>query len=293
TGGSGSGGFSTTYQSQLSTYRQILVTGVGGQRADVINSSWGDQPGSIDPTGSANGDFSRYIDALVSTTAGSGSAKTVVFAAGNAGPGPNTVGSPAAGYNVIAVGALGRSTDGVPYNAVSSFSSRGPNDFFIPNVAQPTSLAQGTVVSAVRARVDIAAPGEQLYLADGVASNPTSYSRTQGTSFAAPTVAGGATLLVSDARTNSFANLAEATDGRVVKVVLQNSADKTAGWTNAQTFNGSTWSTSQGLDLAVGTGRMNLDQAFAQFNPSAAVTGGLAGNAGGTVHVSGWDRGRV
>jgi autotransporter-associated beta strand protein len=288
----GGGGFSTTYQSQLTVYRPMLVTGVGGQTVDVINSSWGDPSTSIDPTGSAHGDTSRYIDALITTTAGGASAKTVVFAAGNAGPGVNTVGSPAAGYNIISVGSLGKSTDPVPYDTISSFSSRSPNDFFIPNVNQPSSLAQGTVVPGVRAKVDITAPGEQLYLATQVTTFSNAYARTQGTSFAAPTVAGGATLLVSLARTNNFTNLNEAIDARVIKAVLLNSADKPTGWSNGQTFNGSTWSTSQGLDYTYGAGRMNLDQAFQQFN-QGTITAGIPGNTITPITTTGWDRGRV
>ena len=37
---------------------------------------------------------------------------------------------------------------------------------------------------------------------------------------------------------------------------------------------------------------MNLDQAFQQFN-QGSITAGIAGNAGGAVTPTGWDRGRV
>ncbi len=69
---------------------------------------------------------------------------TFVIAAGNSGPAANTLGGPASGYNVIAVGAADDlSTPGT--TSVASFSSRGPQDFAgDPNGPNP-------VVSSVRA----------------------------------------------------------------------------------------------------------------------------------------------
>jgi len=287
-GESGNSGFSVSYTSQLFAYRTAMVTGVSGNTADVINSSWGNSPLDPDPTGSDSGDFSRMIDALAFT-----SRKVVVFAAGNQGPGTNTVAAPAAGYNVISVGALTYGDGGPAYNVIADFSSRSPGDFFIPSVNQPNNLGQGTLIGAAasnRIRVDITAPGDQLWLANTSATN--GYSQTQGTSFAAPIVAGGATLLVSHARTNSFTNLTQAIDGRVIKAVLLNSADKTAGWSNAQTLSSGTWTTAQSLDANTGAGRMNLDQAFAQYAP-ASVSKNTTGLVGGNVASTGWAFGQV
>src|SRR5262249_60483175 len=60
--------------------------------------------------------------------------------------------------------------------------------------------------------------------------NPTSYLSQQGTSFAAPIVAGGVALLADYAWTSlPPANASAAVDGRVMKAVLINSADKTGG----------------------------------------------------------------
>ncbi len=69
-----------------------------------------------------------------------------MFAAGNTGSASGTVGGPAAGYNVITVGAVGGDRDAMPYQALTSFSSRGLNEVFVPKVQNPTDIfntAQG------------------------------------------------------------------------------------------------------------------------------------------------------
>ena len=127
-------------------------------------------------------------------------------AAGNtvpSGVGPNSVPAPASAYNNFTVAAVG--PNGGAYDLPSYFTNGGPNDYYDP--------VNGTV-SAVRQVVDIAAPGENFSTAyyggqtggngpavfgpaNGPAGGPNWYSRNvNGTSFAAPTVAGGAALLV-------------------------------------------------------------------------------------------------
>jgi hypothetical protein len=80
-------------------------------------------------------------------------------------------------------------------------------------------------------------------------------------------------------------------DGRVVKAVLLNSADKIAGWNNGQMVTGSgVIFTTQSLDYASGTGAMNLNRAFDQLT---AGTTDVPGLGGGPVQTIGWDYGRV
>lgn len=293
----------SSYSDYRNVYYRAIVEGVGlnntvnaANRVDVVSSSWGGDAVEGAQTGAYNlHRATRIVDAIAfegNQTRGS----TIVIAAGNNG-GANTIGSPATGFNSLVVGALGESsTDAAGtavYNVAAGFSSRGPISYRQP--ASPTDLV-GTDVGAVRARVDLAAPGFNMTLA--TTGNANSYSTVSGTSFATPTVAGGVALLAD----YSWSALAPAdarfaVDGRVMKAVLINSADKTSGWTNGQGWDGSRWATSQGLDYATGGGRMNLDQAFSQYaNPSGNTITQLVNPSGAGPHSvlsTGWARATI
>ena len=261
--------------------------------ADVVNSSFG----GGDPGGT--GLLAWLADAysfMAPTT-------TYVVGAGNSGPAANTVGSPGSGYNTLTVAALGNAN---AFDGVASFSSRGPQTFgYYMNGGYVT-------VAGVRAAADLAAPGESLTsafyggqtggnntsLAGSVNAGTSSAAYSQGldgTSFAAPIVAGGAALVASAAK--SLAPLAAnpaASESVVVKSLLLTGADKTAGWSNGQqnvTVSGTTFiQTTQSLDWAVGAGRMNLDRTFdIQVNGQTDVSGSTG--QFGTVARRGWDFG--
>jgi hypothetical protein len=285
-------------------YRKAFNMGVNGagRQADVINSSWGPDVG-------ANGSdtLSIALDGFANTNP-----RTLfVVAAGNDGAGPNTVLSPASAYNNMSVAALGPNS---PYDRVAILSSGGPNDYADP--------VNGTKNKA-RQTVDIAAPGQNLSSAyyggetggNGTTDNPAVsgpgptglpygslggpdfYSRggLTGTSYAAPTVAGGAALLY-DAAYSVFPSNEDARDARVMKAVLMNSADKTVGWNNGQIAhpngNGGVLTT-QGLDNRVGTGRLNLQTAYEQFLTGTTDIAGIASGSLGLVNDIGWDFGQV
>lgn len=280
--------FTTTEAAVASTYATILETGISGDTANVFNSSWGfSEPLGFNP-------MTIGVDGLINRNG-----TVAVFSAGNEGSAPNSVGGIGAGYNSITVGALGSDTDGTPFNAPSTFSSRGPNDAAF--ALDPTTAG---VVAGIRAVVDIAAPGQNLTLAqyDAAVPDPNAYDANMaGTSFAAPLVAGGAALVV-DAGKALFDTNPAAVDGRVVKAVLLNGADKTAGWDNGQTVDPGAGSfvTEQSLDHATGAGRMNLDTTFDQYasvaDGGAATTTdvpGLGKGDLGMVGTVGWDFGEV
>ena len=294
--------FSYFFSTMFDQYRKAFSTGMdaNGRRADVINSSYGG--GDTTGTGTPALALDGFANANPRTL--------LVVSAGNSGPGPNQVFSPASGYNNIAVAALGPDS---AYNTPSSFSSGGPNNYSDP--------VNGTFANA-RQVVDIAAPGQQQSSAyyggttggngttdnpgisgtgpaggaSGIAGGPDYYSRgIAGTSFAAPTVAGGAALL-DDVAYTQFAANADARDGRVIKAVLMNTADKTVGWDNGQVphpngFGGV--QTAQGLDNRVGTGAMNLDHAYHEYLDGTTDVPGLGTGNLGLVHPLGWDFGQV
>ena len=268
----------------LYPYLTAMQTGVGpnNRKTDVVNSSWG----FGNPTG--NDPYTITLDGLARANG-----TTVVLAAGNSGSGANTVIAPASGYNSIVAAALGADTDVSPYQTVTNFSSRGPQDYYDPNT--------GRTIAGVRARVDISAPGQNLTLAyyggatggnsGGTADGGVNSYSTQlaGTSFAAPIVAGAATLL-DDVAYARFSNDPYAHDGRVIKVVLLNSAMKLAGWDNGQSIVNGVITTTQGLDYAQGAGRLDLNAGYDQY---VSGTTDLDGTGGGRIQKIGWDYGVV
>jgi hypothetical protein len=295
-----SGSFDMTFAAFFQPYVTATRTGINGQKADVVNSSWGtfttsNQNDAYAQISSGRQEYSWSMDALARDTG-----KVFVISAGNYGSGGDTVSAPATAYNVISAAALENDSANPSYNTVSGFSSRGPNRAFNPTL----NNGQGAYVSAARVRVDLAAPGNHMVLAyyggatggnaggSNDSSTNTYSSGLAGTSFAAPVIAAGATLLVDAGRQLS---LSSATDGRVVKAVLLNSADKTSAWNNAQSPVGGVITTTQALDLAAGAGRMNLERALPYYT-SVDSTRDVAGtNPGdqGMVQLRGYDFGRV
>jgi len=281
--------FSLSVESFLVPYERTF--GV----ADVVNSSFVfTDPSGTDP-------LSVVMDAY----AWQNPTTTYVASAGNIGPAANTVGSPGSDYNAITVGAL---TNANSFDQVASFSSRAPQAFGYIDVS-----GSAVVVAGVRAAVDLAAPGTAIVSAfwggQSGGNNPTLTSSTNqgtqpdlyssgiaGTSFAAPLVAGGAALVTSAAKTlPALSSNPAAAQSAVVKSLLLNGADKTAGWTNGQqsvTVGGTTYlRTTQSLDWAAGAGRLNLDTTFdLQVNGQTDVPGTATGPLG-TVARSGWDYG--
>jgi len=280
------GAFNISTESSVGAYRDFFRghnLGEGISSLDVINSSWG---GGGDPA--AAGLESLAIDGLAYQHA----LVAHVIAAGNSGPGI-PAGSPANGFNNISVG----STGGVGFLTPSEFSSGGLADFFNP------MENGGTLHSGVRVAVDIAAPGENFFLAAYLGNSggvgaafpgftqeppPTDryFQEMSGTSFAAPMVAGGVALLKDVARellSESPESNPNSFDTRVMKSVLMAGSTRTAGWDNGQDeFN----VTTQALDATTGAGLLDMIGAADVY---LGQTRGVVGGTGGLVGDSGWD----
>lgn len=290
--------FSITDNSFLYAYGTATQTGISGQNADVINSSWGfgDSAGSAEET--------IAIDALLRANQVVG-----VFSAGNSGPGSDSVGGPGTGYNGITVAALTNSAQHLAYDTVADFSSRAPSAAYNPQ--------SGITTPGLRATVDIAAPGDNLTLAfyggrtggHVAGTDPTGGSGNyyigdmSGTSFSAPIVAGAAALLVDAGK--AF-GIAEMTHPLVIKSVLMAGATPTIGWNNGQFLDGTVTRTLQALDYASGAGALDLRNSHDIYLGSSQLlapsiymtdgqtTLGVAGGGGsGAVANSGWDLGTI
>ncbi|MCK6550739.1 S8 family serine peptidase, partial [Myxococcota bacterium] len=184
----------------------------------------------------------------------------VVFAAGNDGPGGNTVSSPATAKNVITVGAgenvRQTGTDGCAVtntganscNDIINFSSRGPvNSTGGDGRIKPDIVAPGTHIQAGVPQSGASYTGASVcnrYWPTG----QTLYGWSSGTSHSCPAVAGGAALVYQDFLNQTLPTPSPA----MVKAVLMNSATRMTG-TGA---NDTLPSNSQGM------GRMDLGRAL-------------------------------
>lgn len=283
------GAFEISDESFLVPYRAFFE-GTLGQKPDVINSSWSFD----DPAATAK--ETRILDAL----AAENPTVALVKSAGNSSP-TAPPGGPGSGFNGITVGSLGGLTDANPFLRPSEFSSGRAADFYDP--------ATGVTHTAVRAAVDLSAPGENLVLAaylgksgslaelsdvigpDGNPAPDLYFLDMAGTSFAAPIVAGGIALLKDVAKGGAYlVGQPEALDTRVIKSVLQAGAIPTAGWNNGQHLDDGVTVTTQALDLVAGAGRVDLDRSA---NLYVNGTTDVPGLGGGEIAVRGWDLGEI
>lgn len=138
----------------------MSYTGNAGGAARISTNSWGNDTGGAYDIQCLTADqfMWSHPDYLI------------CYANGNAGPGTNTVGSPASAKNTLSVGGTGNGTgSGSIYNS----TSRGPTD---DNRRKPTLCAPATLTSAL-------------------GSGDTGYTSSSGTSMATPAAAGATTLL--------------------------------------------------------------------------------------------------
>ncbi len=137
---------------------------------DVINNSWGYLPAD------ANDLCDSYMNDLFIALESCGIA--VVFAAGNEGSDPQTIGLPqhlnSGVVNVFTVGSVNPNLEGIP---ISTFSSRGP------------TICPGE--GSLKIKPEVVAPGEEVRSCVG----HNGYSENQGTSMACPHVSGAVLLL--------------------------------------------------------------------------------------------------
>lgn len=107
---------------------EVLKLKASGVDIDVVNMSLGGEPDGIPDT-------IDPINKMVERVSRAGI--TVIAAAGNSGPNPHTIGSPADSKSAIAIGAS------LDEKTVSDFSSRGPTD---DGLQRPDVLAPGEFI---------------------------------------------------------------------------------------------------------------------------------------------------
>ncbi|HTD88258.1 MAG TPA: S8 family serine peptidase, partial [Candidatus Binatia bacterium] len=155
--------------------------------ADIASNSWGDDTqGRYDLSAAEFDALVRDADSLAP-----GAQEFIIeFSAGNAGPGLQTVGSPAVAKNVIATGASQNDRfDFIIYSdgqdAMADFSSRGPCE---DGRIKPDLVAPGTWIASLKS----ASAGTENAWAE-ISDN---YIYQGGTSQAGPQVSGAAAVLV-------------------------------------------------------------------------------------------------
>jgi outer membrane protein assembly factor BamB/subtilisin family serine protease len=160
-------GGSTTLSAIHQAFQWFMAPGGDPTKAPhVVNNSWGNSNAYT---------LEFYEDVKAWVSAGIFPS----FAAGNDGPGSQTIGSPGSFPETFAVGA----TD--IYDQTASFSSRGPV-FWKDEDGQEQRII----------KPDISAPGHQIYSAWPAKLNEGKYNTISGTSMATPHVTGAVALLL-------------------------------------------------------------------------------------------------
>ncbi|MGP4081716.1 carboxypeptidase regulatory-like domain-containing protein [Pseudalkalibacillus sp. R45] len=162
-----SDGGSTTTSAIHEAFQWFMAPGGDTSKApDVVNNSWGN-------ANTYNMEFYEDVQAWVSAGI------FPMFAAGNDGPGSQTIGAPGSFPQSFAIGA----TD--VNDQIAYFSSRGPVYWEDENGNQVRLL-----------KPDVAAPGHHIYSAWPTAKGEGKYNTISGTSMATPHVTGAVALLL-------------------------------------------------------------------------------------------------
>ncbi|WP_445401030.1 S8 family serine peptidase [Streptomyces sp. LE64] len=172
-----------------------MIDLVVNRGVDIVNMSIGGLPPMNDGNNARAELYARLIDTY---------GVQLVIAAGNDGPGVNTIGDPGLVDKVISVGAtISKETWAANYGSgvrkaygMIPFSSRGPREDggFAPVISAPGAAINTTQTWTPGGPV--AEAGYQL---------PPGYSMLQGTSMASPQAAGASALLLSAAKQRGIA----------------------------------------------------------------------------------------
>jgi len=226
--------------------------------ARISSNSWG-----AAVSGAYNTDSQAY-DFLVRDAQRTGSVfptpgnqeMVIVFAAGNSGPGAQTVGSPGTAKNVITAGG-NQNTRNTGENAENMYgsSSRGPcaDGRRKPEVLAPATAVSGGVLQVGTPNPTGPGSADTCVTSPLLAGTTGYYRASTGTSFACPAVSGGAALIRQYFLNNSGPPFnGTAPSPAMTKAYLMNSAQYMTGTGAGDTL----WSNNQGM------GRMALDRAF-------------------------------
>jgi len=173
---------------------KVLDAGGSGKNSDLISAI----ERVVDPN--QDGDFSDHLDIISLSLGGYGnpddpvsqaidnavnSGVVAVIAAGNSGPGENTIGSPGTARKAITVGAVDK------FNQIASFSSRGPvvwldAEWKEKSIIKPDVVAPGVSICAAQSSNK---PWDDKKCLDD------NHVAISGTSMATPHVAGAVALL--------------------------------------------------------------------------------------------------
>lgn len=210
---------------------------------------------------------------------------TIVKSAGNNGDAgdntgagaTNSISLPGGAFNIIVVGAVSNVLAGTVSTNVADFSSRG---YLLDARSKPDLVAPG---------VNVAMPTHPI------GAGGTAVNTNDGTSFAAPHVAGVVARLMEAAASNfSGSAVADAQDPRVMKALLLNSATKLPGWSQVKTVSTGITNVVRVLDPHQGAGLLNAGEAYDQL--VAGLQHATIQNAGGAspatnnfVGHTGWD----